>query len=576
MTTKSMMVRVGADAKDMDRALTAAQKRLEAFRGKINAIGRRMGVAAAAVTAAVGMMVKKYVEMGDWIDKMSKRTGFSATALSELSYAADITGASLSDVEKSTKRMARSIVEANEGLESYTRAFTMIGLEAKDLMGLKPEEQFMRIGGAIANLKDETEKAAVAQMIFGRTGTTLLPFFKEGSEGLERLRKEAHRLGIVFDQEAAAKAANLKDANTALKRAIQGLGFEIIEKFVPILTGMAEHFTDAFVNIRGNAETFTRSIIGFFKIIGQGIMGLGLAWTGTKAVIFKVAEYAGKVMNAQIAIMTAPLQLLKKIPGAVGEPARRMLDEIAKFTNTVNIVTEGYNETAEGHVNTMADMIEKYEAFAIALDNVANGFTRMSKKSGESTEELVETALPAARDIGKALEALGARHGEFTAVWETKSRELSKAEEAAMGAMMTAYGGSIESILDFFEKWAAAALIKWVMTTIPFPGNLLAAPLAMIALKALFKGIKSMETGGFVPKETLAHLHPGEFVVNAPTVRALKAAPPVPEPGLPSRYQFDITTIIGGERFYNQVVKNVNRAGELRDLKIPAAVVVRG
>ncbi|UCD57869.1 MAG: hypothetical protein JSV16_01800, partial [Candidatus Hydrogenedentota bacterium] len=59
MTTKSLMVRVGADTKDMERGLSSAQKKIKAFRTGINKIGRVMMVAGAAISGAVGMIVKK-------------------------------------------------------------------------------------------------------------------------------------------------------------------------------------------------------------------------------------------------------------------------------------------------------------------------------------------------------------------------------------------------------------------------------------------------------------------------------------------------------------------------------------
>lgn len=446
MTTKSMAVRVGADTGEMERKLSSAQKRIKAFRTSINQIGKRMAVAGAAVAAAAGLMVKKYVEVGDQVDKMRKRTGFSAESLSELSYAAEICGADLGLLEKGVKRMAKTITDADEGMATYIRSFDRMGIKVKDIKNLKPEEQFRIITEALAELGDETVQAATAQDIFGRAGTMLLPLMKEGKEGIRKLREEAHRLGIVFDEEAAAKAAAFKDSQTALKKSIQGVGFAVAKEFMPLLTSLAQHFTDVFVNVRSNTKSFVGSILGFLKILGQGIVGLGLAWTGFKGLVFKIAEYAGKIMKAQIDIITAPLKLLAKIPGKLGEPARLMLKEVGKLTGALTIITDSYNESAENQVDTMADMIEKYDKFIEMLNDVGGSLDRLktktSKTTAAATEDLGELA--GALDLGPAFkipdftlaEQEFSTFKEFLAAWleDLKERWNSAWQAALDGA----------------------------------------------------------------------------------------------------------------------------------------------
>ena len=56
-------------------------------------------------------------------------------------------------------------------------------------------------------------------------------------------------------------------------------------------------------------------------------------------------------------------------------------------------------------------------------------------------------------------------------------------------------------MISYFENIAIAALLKWVMSTIPFPANLIMAPFAMIAAKKLFEGLKSFEEGGRIGRE---------------------------------------------------------------------------
>ena len=79
--------------------------------------------------------------------------------------------------------------------------------QAEDLKNLSPEQQFQTLANALAGVENASEKAALAQKVFGKAGTELLPLFAEGEAGMAALREQAQSLGIVMSTEAAAGAA---------------------------------------------------------------------------------------------------------------------------------------------------------------------------------------------------------------------------------------------------------------------------------------------------------------------------------------------------------------------------------
>lgn len=276
--------------------------------GNFRKVGTAMTGAGLAVVAGLGSMIKKYVEYGDWVDKMSKRTGFAAETLSELKYAADISGASITDVEKAAKKMAKTIVDADEGMATYVRSFDRLGISVTELQKLSPEDQFLQIGNAIAELESPTLRAATAQEIFGRAGTTLLPLFAEGEAGLTALRKEAHELGIVFDEEAAAKAAKLKDAQTALGESMKGLGFALAEKLVPALTDVVTKITDVMKKVNNWAQANPKLMGTIVKIVA----GLGgfLAVVGPIVIMIPKFVTGIKMVGAAMKLALGPIGLV--------------------------------------------------------------------------------------------------------------------------------------------------------------------------------------------------------------------------------------------------------------------------
>ena len=112
---------------------------------KVRGIGMAMTVAGAAITATIGKMVKDYVKAGDEVHKMALRTGFATETLSELRYVAEISGTNLNSLETATKRMSRTLMDAAGGLDTAKDALARINLTVGELIGLSPEEQFLKI-----------------------------------------------------------------------------------------------------------------------------------------------------------------------------------------------------------------------------------------------------------------------------------------------------------------------------------------------------------------------------------------------------------------------------------------------
>lgn len=241
------LVRFAGDDTKLGQSLKKAEKDSKGVFDKIAGNSKKIGIAMTAVGAGIigtlTVMTKKWADAGDQVQKMSLRTGISTETLSEFKHAAELSGTSLDGLEKGVKKMQQSIFEAGQGTSTYVDALGFLGLTYEDLANLSPEEQFIKLTAAVAGVEDPTSRAAIAAEIFGRAGTQLLPMLAGGAEGLAAMRQEAHELGIVFDQEAANKAAAFNDTMQRLGESFKGMGMaiapviaDLVEKFVPIIT----------------------------------------------------------------------------------------------------------------------------------------------------------------------------------------------------------------------------------------------------------------------------------------------------------------------------------------------------
>jgi hypothetical protein len=174
------------------------------FSSQLAAIGAKMrkfsAIAAAAVAPIIAGFTKAlsvFSQWGDQLDKVSARTGVAVESLSELSFAAERSGASLEDIEKAAAFMQRN--------------------------GLDPR-RIDEFANKIAGIEDPTERAQAAMEVFGRqAGRALLPMLKD----LPELRKKARELGVTMSTEDATAAAKFADAVGDIKTQIKSLAFQM-------------------------------------------------------------------------------------------------------------------------------------------------------------------------------------------------------------------------------------------------------------------------------------------------------------------------------------------------------------
>lgn len=470
------LLKLKIDKGDFDRDMKGIGASLKKHQ---KAIGIGMIAVGAAITGVATKSVLDFAKMGDEIAKMAKRTGFSTVALSELRHAAELSGASLAGLEKASRTLSGTILDAGYGLESYTRAFDKIGVSYEDLAKMKPEQQFLTVMEALAGVENESERAALATDLFGRAGTQLLPMLSDGAEGLAEMRREAHELGIVFDKEAAVSAEELTDAMTRLQSSIKGAQNSIAEALIPVITPLLDKITEVTKGLGewiGENETLTKIITG----AGGLLMGLGallLILPKLKAAFITLGHTLKTLLLNPVVALIAALAMLgygiyslvkhhtdwnavveaaNDLNAKLAETEGKVTEEVAESARAYITLREAYGQLTpeeEAHITRLKETLELYEQ---GQEEV--------KKYGDMTEEEFWAA---AKAIRKTTEEV---------------KRLTEAQRALAGTAFMAY-----------------AKIGWKRPLTAFE-------LEQQMAFAQKLGISGFQAGGIISKPTLAML----------------------------------------------------------------------
>lgn len=287
----------------------AAASRVSAVAGRgiagAGAAGRGLARAGAGVLREVGVGAARYVGelgvrgVGGLVARAAGaaenvRAGADTAAKSylgpeaygRLGLAAKLSGTEIGKVQDAVIKLEGIL--AKKPPPEVEVALKAIGVTAKELRGLKPEDQLGRLGDALKGVADPADRAIIAQRLLGESAAKdLLPFLAQGSEGLEALGDRAERLGLVFDRDTASAAERLGDAQDLLGLRIDGIVNKIGVKLIPKLADIVER-VDAW--LEANSELVETAVLEWVDALIAGAEDL---WAKLSEVDFQaIAEDA--------------------------------------------------------------------------------------------------------------------------------------------------------------------------------------------------------------------------------------------------------------------------------------------
>lgn len=135
------------------------------------------GVAVALAAIDFGGLAKHAAENASKIQDAMERMGIkSAAAVQRLAFAASQGGSSLQTVDTAIKEMAKSLT----GDQAAEQLIADLGLNLQQLRTGAPDQTFLTLAEAVKGIANPLDQAKASLVLFGRSGTELLPAIKAG------------------------------------------------------------------------------------------------------------------------------------------------------------------------------------------------------------------------------------------------------------------------------------------------------------------------------------------------------------------------------------------------------------
>lgn len=204
-----------------------------------------MAIAIAKAEKALVSMTKESAAFADNIITLSMQTGQTTEQLQEFSYATELIDVSVDTLQGSLTKLTNNMQDTINGTGNAKASFEALGISVTDADGnmRSANDVFYETIDALGDVKNETERDAMAMDIFGRSAQDLNPLIIQGSETLKAYAQEAHNVGYVLDDEALSALGAVDDAYQRLQKSQEGAKNQLSAEFAPYLTEFYEKIT---------------------------------------------------------------------------------------------------------------------------------------------------------------------------------------------------------------------------------------------------------------------------------------------------------------------------------------------
>lgn len=235
-----------AGLKKITASAEGAKSALGKMKNDLMAIGAGVGV--------VGIGAKLAKEAIQWdvaVKKLSGITGATAKETSELLAVANYMGIAMEDSAGAFAKFSKNVGAAKEKMEVAraegklgTDIFSKLGYTLEDIKGKNTVEVFKMIQERLRGMKDGAEKTRVEMELFGRTGYQMHAMLNMSAEQMDKVAERAKAMGLIIDDETAAKSAKLnrelKDLENTGKRLAVSIGHELVPVFNDYAKGVLD------------------------------------------------------------------------------------------------------------------------------------------------------------------------------------------------------------------------------------------------------------------------------------------------------------------------------------------------
>ena len=228
-----------------------------------------------AVGAALFAVAKSTANFGEEALKGSQKVGLTVQAFTSLAHAARMSDLDNQQLIVGMKTLSQNMVEAQRHTGDGEAVFRRLGISAVDASGKlrATDDVLLDLADVFSKSADGAGKTEAAVKLLGKSGLDLIPFLNQGRAGINELREQAKRLGLVLSEDDAKAADEFNNKLKEMDATVKGLTVSI---GLPLVRGLTEAM-QMFQELGHSIKDAGNEMAGFSKHLSEnfGKSGLG-------------------------------------------------------------------------------------------------------------------------------------------------------------------------------------------------------------------------------------------------------------------------------------------------------------
>ena len=310
-------------------------------------------VAAAIVKAekALISMTREAASNADDLLTLASVTGTTTDSVQELNYMADLTDVSFDRIKDSLKETTNKMQEAATGTGDAYEAYKRLKVEITNTDGSlrSAQDVFYDTIDALGEMKNKTERDALAMDLMSESAQELNPLIELGSEKMQEYAQEAHDMGYVLDKDALKSLQAVDDAYSRLQKTQEGVKNQLSAEFAPYLE---EFYGDVTTMVRDGGKALKDS--GLVDAFGMLLETVG-----------DILNPMSDLSNNRVPALTKALQPLAKVMALMADAAE-LLKGVINFGT--GHISEGWGQMkhalgfgySSGDGNNYQNLLDSY------------------------------------------------------------------------------------------------------------------------------------------------------------------------------------------------------------------------
>lgn len=383
--------KIADSTKNVDKQIQDFTKGFSDFKNKVLA-----GITFATVIAGFKSLVDSISEVAD----TSQKLGIAASELQKLRFAAGQSGVSAEALNTGIKKLSVGLSEIGDNTSEAGKQLRSLGVTSGDTV----TTALKKISDKFKDASDGAGKTAVAVKGLGKSGNELIPLLNAGSEGLEKMAKQAERLGLVLDDKTVDLFEAFGDQLDIIEKTSKVAGTQLAAGLVPALSALA----DAFIEAKDNGEGFrgigaglgdaaiflAEQFIKVFATVKQFAAGIGAAAAAL------VAFFSGDFSEAKTIILEF-VDDTNKAGARAEEQIKKLKEGYQKYLKDgVEPAKKGTNELSAASVaqaKVIADLTFEYISLTKFLNETDKLYLKIRLGLVTYTEAQLKLAAAIAR-----------------------------------------------------------------------------------------------------------------------------------------------------------------------------------